>query len=180
LHSWLTNHDTKITKTQPLYNPTHLPYFVSSAALLFKQHGLQKLLLFPAPSEHGTPELWTLVWFGGWIEAEGGALLALGLLRRTMRTFEFRVYKLRTKEALEFYIGEIYPRHLKSFPLFGIEAHGFWTAGRMSSHGSSCWSPMRRAKNPATSLGGICKAQNSLTTSETLMFPTSWVLNQRS
>ena len=22
----------------------------------------------------------------------------------------------------------IYPRHLKSFPLFGIEAHGFWTA----------------------------------------------------
>ena len=39
-----------------------------------------------------------------------------------MRTFEFRVYKLRTKEALEFYIGEIYPRHLKSFPLFGIEA----------------------------------------------------------
>ena len=45
-----------------------------------------------------------------------------------MRTFEFRVYKLRTKEALEFYIGEIYPRHLKSFPLFGIEAHGFWTA----------------------------------------------------
>ena len=45
-----------------------------------------------------------------------------------MRTFEFRAYKLRTKEALECYIGEIYPRHLKSFPLFGIEAHGFWTA----------------------------------------------------
>jgi hypothetical protein len=22
----------------------------------------------------------------------------------------------------------IYPRHLKSFPRFGIEAHGFWTA----------------------------------------------------
>jgi hypothetical protein len=50
----------------------------------------------------------------------------------------------------------------------------------MSSHGSSCWSPMQRAKNPARSLGGICKAQNSLTTSETLTFPTSWALNQRS
>src|ERR1700675_2704503 len=46
----------------------------------------------------------------------------------TMRTFELRVYKLRTKEPLDFYMNHIYPRHLSSFPLFGIEAHGFWTA----------------------------------------------------
>src|ERR1017187_5998625 len=45
-----------------------------------------------------------------------------------MRTFELRVFKLRTKEALDFYREKIYPRHLNSFPLFGIEAHGFWTA----------------------------------------------------
>src|SRR6202140_4384417 len=45
----------------------------------------------------------------------------------TMRTFELRVYKLRTKEALDFYMEKIYPRHLSSFPVFGIEAHGFWT-----------------------------------------------------
>ena len=45
-----------------------------------------------------------------------------------MRTFELRVYTLRTKEALVFYMGTIYPRHLNSFPLFGIQAHGFWTA----------------------------------------------------
>src|ERR1700722_8162152 len=45
-----------------------------------------------------------------------------------MRTFELRVYNLRTKEALDFYMEQIYPRHLISFPLFGIEAHGFWTA----------------------------------------------------
>jgi len=44
-----------------------------------------------------------------------------------MRIFELRVYKLRTKEALEFYKEQIYPRHLNSFSLFGIEAHGFWT-----------------------------------------------------
>ena len=43
-----------------------------------------------------------------------------------MRTFELRVYKLRTKEALDFYTEKIYPRHLNSFPLFGIVAHGFW------------------------------------------------------
>ena len=45
-----------------------------------------------------------------------------------MRTFELRVYKLRTKETLDFYMNQIYPRHISSFPLFGIEAHGFWTA----------------------------------------------------
>ena len=45
-----------------------------------------------------------------------------------MRTFELRVYKLRTKEVLDFYREVVYPRHLNSFPLFGIEAHGFWTA----------------------------------------------------
>ena len=45
-----------------------------------------------------------------------------------MRTFELRVYKLRTKEALDFYMEQIHPRHLSSFPLFGIEARGFWTA----------------------------------------------------
>ena len=45
-----------------------------------------------------------------------------------MRTFELRVYTLRTKEALDVYMNQIYPRHLSSFPLFGIEAHGFWNA----------------------------------------------------
>jgi hypothetical protein len=45
-----------------------------------------------------------------------------------MRTFELRVYKLRTKEAFDFYMEQIYPRHFSSFPLFGIEAHGFSTA----------------------------------------------------
>jgi hypothetical protein len=45
-----------------------------------------------------------------------------------MRTFELRVYSLRTKEALDFYSEVIYRRHLNSFPRFGIEAHGFWTA----------------------------------------------------
>jgi hypothetical protein len=38
-----------------------------------------------------------------------------------MRTFELRVYRLRTKEALDFYMNQIYPRHLSSFPLFGID-----------------------------------------------------------
>ena len=45
-----------------------------------------------------------------------------------MRTFELRVYTLRTKEALDCYRQVVYPRHLNSFPLFGVQAHGFWTA----------------------------------------------------
>jgi len=45
-----------------------------------------------------------------------------------MRTFELRVYTLRSNEALELYANTIYPRHLHSFPLFGVQAHGFWTA----------------------------------------------------
>ena len=40
-----------------------------------------------------------------------------------MRTFEFRVYKPRTKEALDFYREQIYPRHLSSFPLLGGGVH---------------------------------------------------------
>jgi hypothetical protein len=88
-----------------------------------------------------------------------------------MRAFELRVYTLCTKEALDFYMEKIYLRHLNSFPLFGIEAYGFWTA-------KDDVEP-RLAKIPARSLGGTCKAQNSLTTSETLMFPTSLALNQR-
>src|SRR5476649_965486 len=38
---------------------------------------------------------------------------------------------------------------------------------------------MRRAKNPARSLGGTCRAKSSPTTPETLMYRASWALNQR-
>jgi hypothetical protein len=46
----------------------------------------------------------------------------------TMRTFELRVYTMRTNAALDFYIGAVFPRHLDNFPSFGIKAHGIWTA----------------------------------------------------
>jgi putative oxidoreductase len=66
------------------FTPYALSVLRIMAALLFMQHGLQKLLLFPTPSEAGTPGPWTLVWFGGWIEAAGGALLAAGLFTRAV------------------------------------------------------------------------------------------------
>jgi hypothetical protein len=40
-----------------------------------------------------------------------------------MRIIELRAYTLRSREALDCYVNETYPRHLGSFPPFGIQAH---------------------------------------------------------
>ena len=96
-----------------------------------------------------------------------------------MRTFELRVYTLRTQEALDFYREVVYPRHLNSFPLFGIEAHGFWTAKADVQPRLFVLVSYAAGGEPARSVGAICKAPKSLTTPETLVSPTSWALNQR-
>jgi len=44
-----------------------------------------------------------------------------------MKTFELRRYTLRDQEALDTYMNRVYPSHLDSFPLYGIEPHGIWT-----------------------------------------------------
>lgn len=51
-----------------------------------------------------------------------------------MRTYEMRVYTLRTNEALDFYASTVYPRHLGNFGQFGVEAHGLWTKKGDISH----------------------------------------------
>ena len=48
------------------------------AALIFLEHGTQKLLGFP-PSPNPAPAMLSLSWFAGAIEIVGGTLLALGL-----------------------------------------------------------------------------------------------------
>lgn len=50
------------------------------AALLFIQHGTQKLFGFPATEFH--PQAFSLLWWGAVMELVGGALLALGLFTR--------------------------------------------------------------------------------------------------
>jgi putative oxidoreductase len=50
-------------------------------ALLFLEHGTQKLLGFP-PSPNPSPAMLTLYWYQGVIELVGGALLAVGFLTR--------------------------------------------------------------------------------------------------
>jgi putative oxidoreductase len=52
------------------------------AALLFLEHGTQKLFGFPVAPPNGLPAVLTLSWFAAVLEAAGGLLLALGLFTR--------------------------------------------------------------------------------------------------
>jgi putative oxidoreductase len=52
------------------------------AALIFMEHGTQKLFGWPAEPEGGLPPAGSLLWIGAWIELLGGALLLLGLYTR--------------------------------------------------------------------------------------------------
>jgi putative oxidoreductase len=51
-------------------------------ALLFIEHGTQKLLAFPPPASGAGPALFTLLWLQGAIEIVGGVLMLIGLLTR--------------------------------------------------------------------------------------------------
>jgi putative oxidoreductase len=63
------------------YAPQVLGLLRIVAALLFLQHGTQKLLGFPA-MEMPQPELFSLFGLGGILELVGGILLILGLFTR--------------------------------------------------------------------------------------------------
>ena len=67
--------------TLTVWAPRVLSILRIVAALIFLEHGTQKLLGFPA-GEHGAPELMTLPWFAGVIELVAGALLLIGLFTR--------------------------------------------------------------------------------------------------
>jgi putative oxidoreductase len=54
------------------------------AALLFVEHGAQKLLGFPPGSAMPMPPALTLIWFAGLIELVAGTLVALGLFTRSV------------------------------------------------------------------------------------------------
>ncbi len=52
------------------------------AALIFMEHGTQKLFGFPAPPASGLPPAFSLYWIGAILELGGGLLLMLGLFTR--------------------------------------------------------------------------------------------------
>lgn len=51
------------------------------AALIFMEHGTQKLFGFPA-AEGALPAVGSLLWFGAWLELVGGIFLLFGLFTR--------------------------------------------------------------------------------------------------
>ncbi len=52
------------------------------AAVIFFEHGTQKLFGFPERAGGGGPALFSMFWFAGALEIIGGALLAIGLFTR--------------------------------------------------------------------------------------------------
>ncbi len=54
------------------------------AALLFLEHGMQKLFGLPGPFPDGSPALFSLIWFAAVLEFAGGLLLLADLFIRTM------------------------------------------------------------------------------------------------
>lgn len=64
------------------FSPYALAALRIAAALIFIEHGTQKLFAFPAPPEGGLPAGGSLLWVGAWIELVGGALLLFGLFTR--------------------------------------------------------------------------------------------------
>jgi putative oxidoreductase len=71
--------DTKSLETT--WAPIALALLRIVAAVLFMEHGGQKLLGFP-PTSHPMPEMLTLLWFAGVLELVGGFFLLIGLFTR--------------------------------------------------------------------------------------------------
>ena len=70
-----------VDNLQTVWVPRMLSILRIVAALIFMEHGTQKLLGFP-PSDRPAPELLSLSGVAGVLELFGGALLALGLFTR--------------------------------------------------------------------------------------------------
>jgi putative oxidoreductase len=71
-----------MTDTLERWSPYILAVLRIVTALIFIEHGIQKLLGFPAPPAGGMPPAFSLLWFAGILEALGGLLLLLGLFTR--------------------------------------------------------------------------------------------------
>ena len=64
------------------YTPIMLSALRIVAALLFIEHGTQKLFDFPIEGSTPAPEMATIMTAAGWLEVIGGSLLLVGLFTR--------------------------------------------------------------------------------------------------
>ncbi len=72
-----------LKQLETTWGPRALALLRVVTAVLFMEHGAQKLLGFPPlPAERHMPELFTLLWFAGFLELVGGFLVLIGFLTR--------------------------------------------------------------------------------------------------
>jgi putative oxidoreductase len=71
-----------LTDTLDRYTPYALAVLRIVTALIFIEHGTQKLFGFPAPPPSGLPPAFSLFWFGAIMESLGGLLILVGLFTR--------------------------------------------------------------------------------------------------
>ncbi|MCZ4089196.1 DoxX family protein [Sinorhizobium psoraleae] len=64
------------------YSPYALAALRIVTALIFREHGTQKIFGFPAPPEQGLPALFSLSGISGLMELVGGLFILVGLLTR--------------------------------------------------------------------------------------------------
>jgi putative oxidoreductase len=64
------------------YTPYALAALRIVTALIFMEHGTQKLFGFPAPPASGLPAALSLHWIGAILELAGGFLILVGLFTR--------------------------------------------------------------------------------------------------
>jgi putative oxidoreductase len=72
----------KIQTQAAMWAPRLLSVLRIVAALIFLEHGTQKLFGFPARAASMGPDTFSLLWFAGVIETVGGVLLLVGLFTR--------------------------------------------------------------------------------------------------
>jgi putative oxidoreductase len=73
---------SRMSSTLDRWSPYALAVLRIVTALLFMEHGTQKLFGFPAPPEGGTPPLMSLFGIGAILEFVGGLLILVGLFTR--------------------------------------------------------------------------------------------------
>jgi putative oxidoreductase len=64
------------------YTPWALAVLRIVAALIFMEHGTQKLFGFPPPAQGAGPPAFSFLWIGGVMELVGGLALLVGFLTR--------------------------------------------------------------------------------------------------
>jgi putative oxidoreductase len=87
------------TETLNRYSPYALAVLRIVTALLFIEHGTQKLLGWPAPTQGDLPPAFSLLWVGAILELIGGVLILLGLFTRPV------AFVLAGEMAVAYWIG---------------------------------------------------------------------------